>query len=354
MVGPCPRSRRPRAGHVRAEMEADPATLECAVLPEPRLLFQLFQTMALTEGGARQQFQALVTDLVSLKHPTADTVAGPGGYDWGIDTYAGRFDETLTVWQSKFFLDGIGPSQRQQIRDSFQQVCKEAATHGLRLDAWYLAIPCDMSPEERQWFDGWSGRASRKAKVPIYLLGGSELRRQLMRADADSIRASYFASLATLPRSAEPVSTTDDLSAFDDALFVRQLEEAGTVETDAARGLFFAADALFRDLTARGDESARAAINELHLEIQYRWEQRFNRRIPDADPAGRIAGLIDEVLADAEGVADPEPLLLRPAHRRGIAHRLVENAHAGWVSHWREIAGTYRTAVSSTGLEIDA
>jgi hypothetical protein len=338
----------------RAARAVSSASPESAVLPEPRLLFQHFQTKALTEGGARQMFQGLVTDLVSLEHPTADTVAGPGGYDWGIDTYAGRFDETLSVWQSKFFLDGVGPSQQQQIRESFAQVCKDAATHGLAVDAWFLALPCDLAPQERQWFDGWSSRASKKTGIPTKLLGGSELRRQLMRPDAEFILNSYFGTITGSPREAEPVVTTDDLATFDNALFVRQLDEAGMRETDAARGFFFAADALLRDLAARGDDAAKTAMNELHLEIQYVWEQHFNSRQQDADHSGRIVGLIEEVLSGAAMVADPEPLRLRPAHRRGVAHRLVENARAGWVVHWRDVAEEHRALVVGAGQEVGA
>jgi hypothetical protein len=52
------------------------------------------------------------------------------------------------------------------------------------------------------------------------------------------------------------------------ALFVRQLEEAGHTETDAARGMFFAAEALARDLAARGNQAGVAALEELHLEFK--------------------------------------------------------------------------------------
>lgn len=322
------------------------------MLPEAKLLFRQFQLAAMTEAGARQMFQALVTDLVSLEHPTADTVAGRGGYDWGIDTYAGRFDETLTIWQSKFFLDGIGQSQQKQIRESFTEICSKAAAHELTIDAWFLAIPCDMAPEERTWFDGWSGRQSRTCGFPIRLLGGSELRRQLMRADAEDIRRSYFGDLTRAHRAAEAVVTTDDLTAFDGALFVCQLQEAGMFETDAARGLFFAAEALFRDLAARGDEAARAAMDELHLEVQHVWEQNFNRHRPAADSAGRMADLIADVMAGVATVGDPEPLRLRPAHRRGVAHRLVENARAGWVAHWRDVADQHQRSAGGATLEV--
>lgn len=318
------------------------------MLPEPKLLFQQLEARSITEGGAREVFQMLVTDLVSLEHPTAAVVAAPGGQDWGIDTYVGRFDDTLTVWQSKFFLRGVGPSQQQQIRESFKQVLDQATANELTIDAWFLAVPCDMAPEERRWFDGWAGRQAREVKFPLSLWGGSDLRRKLMRADAEDIRRDYFGGVLTTSPRSETVVIKDDLSEFDDALFVRQLHEAGRAETDAARGLFFAADALFRDLAARGDEAAISAMGELHLEVQYLWEQHFNQSLPQADAAGRMAGLIDQVITGAGNVPDPAPLRLRPAHRRGVAHRLVEEGRAGWVAHWRQVADHHQLARVAT------
>jgi hypothetical protein len=38
---------------------------------------------------------------------------------------------------------------------------------------------------------------------------------------------------------------------------------------------------------------------------------------------------------------DPPALRLRAPHRRGIAHRLVEDRRAGWVKHWRNVADVH-------------
>ncbi len=235
-------------------------------LAEPKLLFSDFALRSVTEGAARERFQLLVTDLVRLEHPTADTVRGPGGRDWGIDTYVGSFDGAICVWQSKFFLNGIGDTQRGEIRASFDQVIQKAKENDITLDAWCLCVPFEMSPEERKWFDGWAGRQERKHGIVITAWTGTELRSRLMRADASDVTAHYFGGAIEHGR-VEGLAMSDDLSTFDDALFVRQLSEAGQVETDAARGLFFAADALFRDLAARGDENAIEAMNEMHLEV---------------------------------------------------------------------------------------
>lgn len=317
------------------------------MLPEPKLLFQQLQIIAGTEGGAREYFQLLITDLVKLEHPTAGEVEAPGGHDWGIDTYFGSFDDSMVVWQCKFFLEWTGETQRKQVRDSFKQIVSKAKDHGIRLDAWILCIPINLPPEEQKWFDTWSAKQRRDHGVSPALWSGSDLRHKLLRPDADHVYRKYFEAARPI-ESVEDLAIVDDLSEFDDALFVRQMHEAGHLETDAARGLFFAADALFRDISARGDTAANQGMKELHLEVHHIWEQRFNGALATADTEGRMAGLIDQVVREAGEMTDPVGIRLRAAHRRGVAHRLVEDARAGWVTHWRNVAAEHKAGRSET------
>lgn len=311
------------------------------MLPTVPVLFRQLEFAAGTEAGAREVFQSLVTELVAIRYPTANEVAGPGGGDWGIDTFVGRLDESVAVWQSKFFPRWTGEDQRKQVRESFRQVREKASGEGFRVDAWTLCVPCVLSPEEQRWFDGWAARQRRESGAALTLWNGVELRRQLMQPDAQDVYRVYFlANGAQL--AAQPVRMIDDVSCLGDALFVRQLEEAGQVETDAARGLFFAAEALARDLASGGNRAGTAALAELHLDVQSLWETQFNACVSAASENGRMTGFIEDVLLGAARCPDPDGLRLRPAHRKGIAHRLVEDARAGWVRHWRDIVVTHK------------
>lgn len=314
-----------------------------AALPQPPVLFGRLQYEAGSDGGARETFQSLITDLVALQMPTANEVAGPGGGDWGIDTYVGRLDESILVWQSKFFLSWNGEDQRKQVRASLNQLMAKAADadEGFKVDAWTLCVPCILPPEEQQWFDKWAAKQKRLHSIEVDLWNGVGLRRRLMQPDAEGLYQAYFTPRDTTPN-AESVRTMADVTGLADTLFVRQLEEAGQVETDAARGLFFAAEALARDVATAGNRAGVAALEELHLEIQSIWETQFNLRVASATADGRINGLIEEVMQQAGKSLDPEGLRLRPAHRRGVAHRLVEDARAGWVRHWRDIAASHQ------------
>jgi hypothetical protein len=247
----------------------------------------------------------------------------------------------VAVWQSKFFMTWNGEDQRKQVRGSFQQLMEKAQSQNFVVDAWTLCVPCVLAPGEQQWFDRWAARAKRDHGVVINLWNGVRLRRFLMQADAADVYKSYFTGEETQLQ-VEPLRTLQNVSSLSDALFVRQLEEAGHVETDAARGLFFAAEALARDLAAAGNAAGIAALEELHLEVQSLWEEQFNARLSGADSAGRMPDLVGEVLRGAAKCADPAGLRVRPAHRKGIAHRLVEDMRAGWVRHWRDVAAAHR------------
>lgn len=301
--------------------------------------------------GARALFQTLVTDLVGVVHPDANEVAGPGGGDWGIDTYVGQLDAVIAVWQTKYFPDGLGRDQQRQVRESFKQLIAKADEHDFTVDAWTLCVPCVLAPEDQKWWHTWSRKQTRDHGIKMELHNAVELRRQLLRPDADHILRNYFDTSTAVARPRpEPVASSSDLDVLDETLFVEQLREAGLRETDAARGLFFASEALVRDLVARDDRHKIDALNELHLEVQLLWEQRFNSMRPSADSCGRIAGLLDAVLEAAASSPDPEGLVLRPAHRRGVVHRLVERGSAGWVDHWREIAARHEGPKASEAL----
>lgn len=308
-----------------------------AELPSVPTLFKRFEYETGTVGGARERFQQMVTDLVLSLNAAANEVAAGSGSDWGIDTYVGRLDESILVWQSKFFLNWRGENERGQVRKSFNELIKKAGEKGFKVAKWYLCVPCILPPDEQKWFDTWSQKQRRATGVQMELWNGVRLRHHLGQEDAKLVRESYFTSnqVTAAPLN---VSTARDTSALDAALFVRQLEEAGIVETDGAKGLFFAAEALARDIAGRGQEEEMKAFLETHLNLLTSWEDQFNDSSTTADESGRMASFVFAVLQEAARSADPPGISLRPAHRRGITHRLVEDRRAGWVLHWRSVA----------------
>ncbi|MFW0775880.1 hypothetical protein ACLRGI_22240 [Paenarthrobacter nitroguajacolicus] len=311
-----------------------------AELAAASILFKQFEIETGTVGGARERFQQMVTDLVGLLNPGANEVAAGGGSDWGIDTYVGRLDDSILVWQSKFFIAWRGENERGQVRKSFNELVKKAEQENFKVSLWRLCVPCVLPPVEQKWFDNWSTKQKRTTGVQIELWNGVRLRQFISMDDAKSVRENYFPGSfrSTTPL---PVLTAKNTTAFDSALFVRQLEEAGVLETDGAKGLFYAAEALARDIAGRGVEEEMRAFLEIHLDLLTVWEDHFNASAQQADARGRMGSFVRDVLQRAATSQDPPGIQLRPAHRRGITHRLVEDRRAGWVTHWRQVAANH-------------
>lgn len=318
--------------------------------PDSTKLFQRFAIDAGSDGAARANFQLLVTDLVMIVHPDATTVEGAGGRDWGIDTVAGELaGGEVRLWQSKFVLIWQNKNPRSQVYASYNSAKKKAAEHGYRLKAWTLVVPCILAPEELKWFQGWAKGRLKADGVAVDLWDGPKLRHKLQSTDAEHLARQSFPHLFPSP-AASPSATKaaiahlDDPTAFADALFVRQLREAGRTETDAASANFFATDALVRDLAEKGEVQAVAGMRDLELEVRTIWENEFSKHAPHADSDGRMSDFIDLVIEKAGACEDPDSLPLNKAHKRGTAHRIVEHRWAGWVTHWRHIADEHDLA----------
>ena len=73
-------------------------------------------------AGAREKFEKICIEVFQEEFgPLAKEVAVSQGDD-GIDVLVGDLDDRPSIYQCKFFIDGIGDSQKQQIRESFRKV----------------------------------------------------------------------------------------------------------------------------------------------------------------------------------------------------------------------------------------
>ena len=302
-------------------------------LPGVDALFVRFLYESGDHAAARSRFQRLVTDLIGTTVPLSTEIAGPGGSDWGIDTYVGSLEGSIAAWQSKFFPKWDGETQRGQVRQSFKELMEKSRLKGFKVERWTLCIPCVLSPDEQQWLDRWRRKQERDYGITTEVWDGVAIRRLLQLPDSVTVRELYFGDVEgpTMHGVAELL----DPSLLSEALFVHQLEAAGLVENDAAKAFYFAAEALARDLEARGSVDEINGLREIVLESHGVWEQRFNAAAPQADTDGRMSGLVSTVTEQVGQLPNPSGLSLRPAHKKGLMHRLVELARAGWVLDWR-------------------
>jgi hypothetical protein len=122
----------------------------------------------------REDFEKLCCQLLKARHPNADVrhVEGAGG-DFGVDTFIGDLADGPAVWQSKAFADGIGKSQKEQIRQSLRQAVRKVQPR-----LWILCISVDMDIHAHKWFQKLA--ASYANTVDIRLMQGSDIVSELL------------------------------------------------------------------------------------------------------------------------------------------------------------------------------
>lgn len=196
-----------------------------------------------------------------------------------------------------------------------------------------------------KWFQGWAKRTQQATKTRIKIWQGDRLRRRLMSSEALDVRREYFPhtidSILGQGNPSPDVALTENFSSFEDALFVRQLQAAGYDETSAACGMYFATEALRRDLEAKESVSELQALRTVQLDVHGIWEMRFNEHSPTASTDGRMTTLYSTVVTEAAVVPDAPGLVLQRAHKQGAVHMLVEQQKAGWVKQWRGVAAEH-------------
>lgn len=318
--------------------------------------FRIHAIDAGSEDGGRVVFHRMLSGLVGIEHPTAtDLRANPG--DWGIDVMVGSLVKTILIWQSKYFHEDIGDSQKKQIRESFASAMRHADLNGYSVDAWTLCVACELSPAERKWWDGKVREWTKQyPHVQFDLWDAPRLRRKLASPDAQDVWAEFYgpdkdileARKATVDSTAAgpPMISLEETPDYDGALFTRQMAVAGIAEMDGQRMAFFNADLLVRDVIARSMPSEMAAVAEIDATLLSTWEDAH------ADPATgptpesyseSARRLFAGVMSQTKKVVAPPELPLRDVHKRGLMHRIVEDSRAGWVHDWRDIAAEHRS-----------
>ena len=309
---------------------------------DPPITFRVHEVRTGSIEGARTDFEQMVTQLVGAALSGVRRVeANPG--DWGIDAFVGSLDdeETAAIWQSKFFIDGVGDVQKRQIRESFEAAVSAARDNKYKLSSWILCLPCSLDAPTTKWWDGWKKRTARKyPDLIIDLWDETQIFRRLQSPEGDTVRSHYYGrSIAARPPESRIVLDHPDDGSLDSALFLRQLREAGHAELEAAKREFFNAEILAREVLDKGVRHELEGLRDGDASIHSLWEHRFNAACEE-HTGKRLPGLHRDVMADvrAERRALMASLVPGLVHLCGMVHRVVEDGRAGWVRCWRDVA----------------
>ena len=133
---------------------------------------------------SRERFERLCRQVVCEEYPGAQPVeARPG--DEGIDAMRGVIDEHLdTIWQFKHFPQGIGKSQKGQIRGSLNR----ATAH--KPDRWVCVLSCDPDANGHRYFGKLKQEFKAKHGIEVVCMSGTEMTNLLLKHQR--IRDLYF------------------------------------------------------------------------------------------------------------------------------------------------------------------
>jgi hypothetical protein len=299
------------------------------------------------EEEARARFERMVGACVRLQHPTVRNLRSAPG-DWGIDAFVGELDGRISVWQAKFFITEIGDAQKRQIRESFAQLMIKASEEKFVVEFWTLCIPILMSPEEAKWFDGWrKRRKNTHAGLTIPEPWDRDKLSSLLYSPEGAAARSEFLGISISPPLREVVDPPAELD-FEEMLFIKQLRAAGMVALTAPKREFFNAEVLAREVQ---EKAIPEELNELvaeRVDVHSIWSVAFNGAC-SADPlAQNLTGIYERVMDELRAThahRDPPPLGMRPVHRLGTMHQVVDDGEAGWRRDYLEIAKAHRDAI---------
>ncbi|MFG2044002.1 serine/threonine protein kinase [Dactylosporangium sp. NPDC048998] len=144
------------------------------------------------ESGAPEDFEQMLALLVQAISGSASLVYANAPGDWGIDVLIGELDGDVEIFQAKYLMGGVGPSQRTNIQSSFQRAVTAAAQHGYTVKRWVLCTPASLGPLERQWWRPWKLAQEAATGVAIELWDETVLRGLLLQPAARHIRRSFY------------------------------------------------------------------------------------------------------------------------------------------------------------------
>lgn len=169
---------------------------------EHQITFAAHEVRAGGPQGAREDFESMIGQLVRALRPDARTIAADPG-DWGIDVVAGLLDDTVAIWQAKYFYPIVRASHKAQIMESFASARHQAEQNGYRIEEWTLCVPAAMNPTTAKWWDAWHRNQQDVTGVSIRLWDENELRTLLRMPAAVDVRRDFYA-----PRYRPPAAET--------------------------------------------------------------------------------------------------------------------------------------------------
>lgn len=298
------------------------------------------------EAGAREIFEKICSQLLyAINGEKSHHIQISQGDD-GIDILVGDFSRPIENYQCKYFIDGIGDSQKQQIRESFQRAIN---SQNYKMDKWILCIPACMNAKEFKWWSTWKERKKKITGIDITLFDGGYLISQLKKYDIyektfdDDVRQNLQEILNSL--NAEKKRITEEIivllkeseSVYNDMLFVKKLEMANITLVDMCKQHYFNAEYVEYVIRSKGDAEKIKLLENLKKKVLSFWETQYLRYQNDFDGNELLSRTYERIEdADTQALscsALPEISILA---KKGMLHQWAEECSVGWLKDYKE------------------
>jgi hypothetical protein len=136
-------------------------------------------------------FHKLCFQLLKERHPNATLhpVEGASG-DEGLDIFEGELSGNPTIWQVKSFPNGVGDSQKGQIRESFN-----TALRHFKPKNWILCLSVNLDSKAHRWWERY--KQSKASIVTVGEMFASQIVHELIHRR--TLRNYFFPNVALDP-----------------------------------------------------------------------------------------------------------------------------------------------------------
>ena len=296
------------------------------------------------DAGAREIFEKICSQLLASLHGSdAHNIKVSQG-DEGIDILVGDFSAPVDIFQCKYFIDGIGKSQKQQISNSFDRANESSM---FKMKSWKLCLPCELTAKEFQWWSEWKNRMTKLHGISISLLEGSYLIAQLKKQDMyttafdDDVRAKldeiYQSLTVQKQRQLDEIVVLlkeIDTAQYDDMIFVRKLENAHVTEIDGCKRDFFNAELAEQVVKSQGDDQKIKQLNNLKATIHSLWETQYRRYKHDTDGNDLLTRVYQRVEEMDSTTLNTSLTQYSMLAKKGILHQWAEECAVGWIADY--------------------
>ena len=299
------------------------------------------------DDGARGIFEKICEQLLHAKYDENAHKIQVSQGDEGIDILVGDFNKPIENYQCKYFIDDIGDSQKQQIRESFKRAVTSTE---YKMSKWILCVPKCLTAKEFKWWSTWSASEKKKTGIDISLYDGGFLISQLKQYDIyeknfdEDVREKLQEILKCLNEEKKRITEEiivllkeTDQAAFNDMIFVKKLEMANIVLIEGCKQDFFNAELVEYTIRSKGDAEKIKLLENLKLKILSFWETQYRRYQDDSD-GNELLSRTYERIEDADTAALncsalPEVSLIA---KKGMLHQWAEECSVGWLKDYRE------------------